>query len=140
MTSRWLRWLLPGVGLLVGFLVAFLVTGRNVSAGPSRPASVLEAILGMALVVAFLLAMWFLDGRSEAAMRLTGREPDERDERLESINRRALARTAQVMALILLGALIVANLAGGDTRPFAAFGAVLAMEYMGCFGWYRWRS
>ncbi len=60
-----------------------------------------------------------------------------RDERWESINLRALSLAAQAIAVILVGAFLVAQFGGADSTPYAWLGVVFALVYLGGLVWYR---
>ena len=62
------------------------------------------------------------------------------DERWESINNRALALAAQVIAVIILVVFLVTEYEGGDAMPYALLEAAFAAAYFGGILWYRWRQ
>jgi len=129
MTNRWSKWVVPIVGLVLGLLIS--------AAELAQHASPVEALLGFAIVAAYALAILLLQPRSETVSLLSGLPVDER---WASINQRALASAAQIIALVLLGAFIIVEFGGGDAMPYAAMAAVLGVAYLGSMMWYRWRS
>jgi hypothetical protein len=129
MTNRLSRWLVPGVGFVLGLLIAFAELGQHAS-----PA---QAALAFAVVGAYALGIRFFQARSETASLLSGLPADER---WESINQRALSLAAQVIAVVLVGVFLVVEYSGGDAIPYAVLGAVFALAYLGGILWYRWRS
>jgi hypothetical protein len=129
MTNLVTRWSVAVIGLVIGVLVAAATLGSNGTPG--------EAALSFAIVAAYTVALQLLRSRSDVAMLLTGLP---RDERWESINLRALALAAQVMAVILLIAFLVTQFRGGDALVYAWPGAVFAVSYLGGIAWYRARS
>ena len=62
------------------------------------------------------------------------------DERWASINTRALAAAAQLVAVVLVVAFLVVQFAGGDALPYAGIGAVFGVSYLGALAWIRSRS
>ena len=129
MTNRWSKWVVPIVGLVLGLLIS--------AAELAQHASPVEALLGFAIVAAYALAILLLQSRSETVSLLSGLPVDER---WASINQRALASAAQIIALVLLGAFIIVEFGGGDAMPYAAMAAVFGVAYLGSMMWYRWRS
>ena len=123
------RWSVPVVGFIIGILIAAALLGSHAS-----PA---QAALSFAIVAAYTIALQLLRSRSDVASLLTGLP---RDERWESINARALALAAQVIAVVVLIAFLVTQFAGGDAVAYAWLGAVFAVSYLGGIGWYRARS
>ena len=129
MTNRWSKWVVPIFGLVLGLLIA--------AAELAQHASLADALVGFAIVAAYALAILLLQSRSETVSLLSGLPVDER---WASINQRALASAAQIIALVLLGAFIIVEFGGGDAMPYAAMAAVLGVAYLGSMMWYRWRS
>ncbi len=134
MTSLIARWGVPVVGFVIGVLIAASMLGNH--------ATPLEAGLAFAIVAAYTVAIQLLRSRSDVASLLTGTP---RDERWESINNRALALAAQVMAIVILVAFLIAqfagkDFAGGSSIAYAWLCAVFAAAYLGGIGWYRLRS
>lgn len=129
MTNLVTRWSVAVIGLAIGLLVAAAMLGSH-----ATPA---EAALSFAIVAAYTVVLHLLRSRSDVASLLTGLP---RDERWESINLRALALAAQVMAVVLLVAFLATQFAGGDGIAYATMGAVFALSYLGGIGWYRLRS
>jgi len=129
MTNRWSKWVVPIVGLVLGLLIS--------AAELAQHASPVEALLGFAIVAAYALAILLLQPRSETVSLLSGLPVDER---WASINQRALASAAQIIAAVLLGAFLIVEFGGGDAMPYAAMAAVFGLAYLGSMMWYRWRS
>lgn len=129
MTNRWSKWVVPIVGLVLGLLIS--------AAELAQHASLAEALLGFAIVAAYALAILLLQSRSETVSLLSGLPVDER---WASINQRALASAAQIIAAVLLGAFIIVEFGGGDAMPYAAMAAIFGVAYLGSMMWYRWRS
>lgn len=129
MTNLVTRWSVAVIGLVIGLLVAAATMGSH-----GTPA---EAALSFGIVATYTLAVQLLRSRSDVASLLTGLP---RDERWESINLRALALAAQVMAVVLLVAFLVTQFGGGDALAYAWPGAVFAVSYLGGIAWYRARS
>jgi precorrin-3B methylase len=123
------RWFVPVVGIVLGLLIAAAELGRN--------ASPWEAVVSFAIVAGYALALRAFQSRSDMASVLSGLP---RDERWTSINVRALSIAAQVMAIVLVGGFLVAQVSGGDADTYARLGAIFAVAYLGGLGWYRWRS
>jgi hypothetical protein len=123
------RWLVPLVGLVLGLVIA--------AADYARYGSLAGAALAFAVMVAYVLAVLVLQARSETASLLAGLPVDER---WESINQRALASTAKVVAVVVLAAFIVAQITGGDAMAYAWLAAVVGLVYLGSIVWFRWRS
>jgi precorrin-3B methylase len=123
------RWFVPVVGIVLGLLIAAAELGRN--------ASPWEAVVSFAIVAGYALALRAFQSRSDMASVLSGLP---RDERWSSINVRALSIAAQVMAIVLVGGFLVAQVSGGDADTYARLGAIFAVAYLGGLGWYRWRS
>jgi hypothetical protein len=123
------RSLLP----LGGLALAFLIAAAELATG----APPVQAALAFAIVVGYALLVFALQSRSDVASVLSGLP---RDERWESINLRALALAAQLLAVALVGAFLVASFGHTDPMPYAWLGAVLALGYIGGIGWYRARS
>ena len=123
------KWFVPAVGFVIGILMAAAELGRN--------AAPWQAALAFAIVAVYALGLRLLQSRSETASLLSGLPVDER---WESINNRALALAAQVIAVVVLIAFLVTQFAGGDAVAYAWLGAVFAVSYLGGIGWYRARS
>ena len=123
------KWLVPAVGFVIGILMAAAELGRN--------AAPWQAALAFAIVAAYALGLRLLQSKSETASLLSGLPIDER---WESINNRALALAAQVIALVLLAAFLITQFSGGDATPYAMSVAVFAVAYLGGIVWYRWRQ
>ena len=123
------RWFVPAVGLVLGLLIAAAELGRN--------ASPWQAAVSFAIVAGYALALRALQSRSDMASLLSGLP---RDERWTSINLRALSLAAQVIAVVLVVAFLVAQFSGGDADTYARLGAIFAVAYLGGLVWYRWRS
>jgi hypothetical protein len=129
MTNRVARWSVAVIGLGIGLVVAVATLASH-----GTPA---EAALSFGIIGTYTIAIHVLRSRSDFARLLTGLP---RDERWESINLRALALAAQVMAVVLLVAFLVAQFGGGDALAYAWPGAVFAVAYLGGIAWYRARS
>ena len=123
------RWFVPAVGFVLGILIGAAELGRN--------ASPWQAALAFAIVAGYALALRALQSRSDMASLLSGLP---RDERWTSINLRALSLAAQVMAIVLVGAFLATQFAGGDADTYARLGAIFAVAYLGGLVWYRMRS
>jgi hypothetical protein len=123
------KWFVPAVGLLLGLLIAAAELGRN--------ASLWQAVVAFAIVAGYVLTLRALQSRSDMASLLSGLP---RDERWTSINLRALSLAAQVLAVVLVGAFLVAQFSGGDADTYARLGAIFAVAYLGGLIWYRSRS
>lgn len=123
------RWIVPALGLALGLVTAAATLGRD--------ASPIRAAVAFAVVAGYSLALLLLRSRSDVASVLSGVP---RDERWESINTRALALAAQVIAVVLLGAFLIVSFTGGEPTPYAWTGAVFALAYLGGIAWYRVRS
>jgi hypothetical protein len=123
------KWLVPAVGFVLGVLIAAAEMGRN--------ASPWQAALAFTIVAGYALALRALQSRSDMASLLSGLP---RDERWESINLRALSLAAQVIAVVLVVAFLVARFGGADADTYAWLGAVFAVAYLGGLIWYRSRS
>jgi len=123
------KWFVPVVGFVIGILMAAAELGRN--------AAPWQAALAFAIVAVYALGLRLLQSKSETASLLSGLPVDER---WESINNRALALAAQVIAVILLAAFLVTQFGGGDAMPYAATLAVFSIAYIGGIAWYRWRQ
>ena len=123
------KWFVPAVGFVLGILIAAAELGRN--------AAPWQAALSFAIVAGYALALRALQSRSDVASLLSGLP---RDERWESINNRALSLAAQVLAVVLTAAFIIAQFSGGDADTYARLGALFAVAYLGGLIWYRRRS
>jgi hypothetical protein len=123
------RWLVPAVGLGLGVVIA--------AAEYMRYESLAGAALAFAVMLAYVLAILVLQARSETASLLAGLPADER---WESINQRALAATAKVLAAVVLAAFVVAQVTGGDAMAYGWLAAVVGLVYLGGIVWFRWRS
>jgi len=123
------KWIVPVTGLLLGLLIAASLLGRN-----ATPA---QAAISFTIVVGYALVVRALQSRSDMASLLSGLP---RDERWESINMRALSLAAQVIAIVLVGAFLVAQFSGADAMTYAWLGAVFSVAYLGGIVWYRSRS
>jgi hypothetical protein len=123
------KWFVPAVGLVLGLLIAAAEMGRD--------AQPWQAVLAFAIVAGYALALRALQSRSDMASLLSGLP---RDERWTSINLRALSLAAQVMAVVLVAAFLVARFGGGDADTYARLGAIFAVAYLGGLIWYRSRS
>lgn len=123
------RWITPGFGLLLAVVMAAVDYHRSGSAQ--------EALVAFAIVAGYSLFVLVLQSRSETASLLAGLPVDER---WISINDRALARAAQVMAVFLSVLFVGVELTGGDAMPYAWSALVLVVAFLTATLWYRWRS
>jgi len=123
------KWFVPAVGFVIGLLMAAAELGRQ--------AAPWQVALEFAIVAAYALGLRLLQSRSETASLLSGMPVDER---WVSINNRALALAAQVIAIVLLAAFLVTQFGGGDAMPYAMSTAVFAVAYLGGIAWFRWRQ
>ena len=129
MTTSMSRWIVPAVGFVLGLLIAAALLGRD--------ASVAQAAIAFVIVAGYALALRALQSRSDLASVLSGLPTDER---WASINLRALSLAAQIIAIALVAAFLVAQFGGADATPYAWLGAVFAVTYLGGLIWYRSRS
>jgi len=129
MTTGMSRWVVPAVGFVLGLLIAAAEMGRNASPG--------QAAVAFAIVAGYAIALRVLQSRSDMASLLSGLP---RDEHWASINLRALSLAAQLIAVVFVGAFLVAQFGGADSTPYAWLGAVFALGYLGGLVWYRSRS
>ena len=120
---------MPAVGFVLGLLIAAALLGRHASLG--------QAAVAFVIVAGYAIALRVLQSRSDMASLLSGLP---RDERWESINLRALSLAGQLIAVVLVGAFLVAQFGGGDSMPYAWVGAVFGVGYLGGLLWYRSRS
>jgi uncharacterized membrane protein len=123
------KWFVPAVGFVIGIVFAAAELGSH--------ASPWQAALAFAIVAAYALGLRLLQSRSETASLLSGLPVDER---WESINNRALALAAQVIAIVLLVAFVATQFGGGDAMPYAMSLALFAVAYLGGILWFRWRQ
>jgi hypothetical protein len=114
---------------VLGILIALALLGSGASAA--------EAAVGFAIVAGYALIVRLIQSRSDVASLLSGRPTDER---WESINLRALSLSAQVIAVAIVGAFLVARFGGADATPYLWLAAVFAATYLGGIVWYRQRS
>ena len=129
MTTSMTRWIVPIFGVGLALLIAAAELGRH--------ASPIEALVAFAIVAGYALAVGVLQSRSDVASLLSGLPGDER---WASINVRALAVAAQVVAVVLVLAFVVVQFGGGDATPYAWLGAVFGVAYLGALVWIRSRS
>jgi hypothetical protein len=129
MTSTITKWTVPVAGFVLGILIALSLLGRD-----ATPA---EAAIAFAVVAGYAILLRLLQSRSDVASLLSGMP---RDERWDSINLRALSLAAQVIAVAIVGAYLVAQASGADPIPYAWLGALFAVTYLGGILWYRQRS
>ena len=129
MTTTMSRWAVPALSFVLGLLIAGAALGRD-----ATPA---QAAIAFACVAGYGALILVLRSRSDVASVLSGLP---RDERWESINVRALSLAAQVIAVVLVGAFLVASFSGRDPMPYAWVGAVFAVAYLSGLVWYRSRS
>jgi hypothetical protein len=129
MTNGMSRFLVPVVGFVLGLVIAAALMGHD--------ASPTQAAIAFLIVAGYGLLLLVLQSRSDVASLLSGLP---RDERWESINLRALSLAAQVVAVVLVAAFLLASFGNGDAMPYAWLGAVFAIVYLGGIVWYRVRS
>jgi hypothetical protein len=129
MTTGMSKWVVPAVGVVLGLLFAAAELGRQASLG--------QAALTFAIVAGYAIALRVLQSRSDVANLLSGLP---RDERWESINLRALSLAAEVIAVVIVAAFLVAQFGGADSTPYALIGAVFALAYLCGLVWFRGRS
>ena len=122
------RWLVPAFGIVIALVVAAVALARS---------SPLDAAITFMIVAGYALGLRLFQARSETASLLSGLPVDER---WAAINQRALSVAAQAMASILLAAFLLAQVTGGDWKPYALLGAAFAASYFGAVFWYRWRQ
>jgi uncharacterized membrane protein len=122
-------WRTPVVGVAIALVVAGIQYKSTGSAA--------EAIAVLAIVGGYALGLVALRSRSETAGVLSGVVVDER---YELIHQRALAFSAQVMAVVLVGAFVAMEVIGNDAAPYAWPAGVLGASYLAAMFWYRWRS
>jgi hypothetical protein len=123
------RWIVPVFGVGLALLIG--------AAELARHASPIEAIVAFMIVAGYALALRVLQSRSDVASVLSGMPGDER---WASINTRALAAAAQVVAVVLVVAFLVVQFGGGDALPYAGISAVFGVAYLGALAWIRTRS
>lgn len=123
------RWLMPITAIALGLAIA--------GADYVRARSLLGALAGFSIVVGYVVAVMLLQKRFETASVLAGVPVDER---WATINQRALASTAAVLAVVLVVAFVAAELTGGDALAYAGLAAIFTGVYLGSILWFRWRS
>jgi hypothetical protein len=123
------KWLVPGLSVVLGVLIAVALAGQH------QPPWLIA--VSFAIMAAYGAALLVLQRRSDVAQVLAGHPADER---WASINDRALALAAQVVALVVVVAFLVTTATGGDAMPYAWVGAVFGLVYLGGIAWYRLRS
>lgn len=122
-------WTVPIVGFVLGILIALSLLGRD-----ATPA---QAAIAFAISAGYALVLRALQSRSDVASLLSGMP---RDERWNWINLRALSFSAQVLAVAIVGAFLVAQFGEADATPYAWLGALFGVTYLGGIVWYRQRS
>ncbi len=128
MTSR-SKWVTPVFGLCLAAVMGLVELKRS--------GSTLSAGLAAAVVAGYAIALLILRSRSETVGALSGLPVDER---WISINQRALAFAAQIVAVFLVAAFLITEFAGGAALPYAWSAVALTAAYLGGVLWYRWRS
>jgi hypothetical protein len=98
--------------------------------------SAFDGIVVMAIIGGYVLALTVLRSRSDTAGVLAG---DVVDERWQLIHQRALALTAQLIAVVLVAAFVITDATGGNAAPYSWPAAVVGATYLGGVLWYRWR-
>jgi uncharacterized membrane protein YedE/YeeE len=91
----------------------------------------------VAILVAFIGAIWVLQTRSETASALAGKPVDER---WQLINERAMAVATAFGLFTAVAGFAVMEALGHDNWQFAAMALVLSGGYLVGVGWYRWRA
>jgi hypothetical protein len=129
MTSTITKWTVPVAGFVLGILIALSMLGRD--------ATPIQAAIAFAVVAGYAILLRLLQSRSDVASLLSGMP---RDERWDSINLRALSLAAQVIAVAIVGAFLVAQASDADATPYTWLGALFAATYLGGILWYRQRS
>jgi hypothetical protein len=129
MTSTITKWTVPVAGFVLGILIALSMLGRD--------ATPVQAAIAFAVVAGYAILLRLLQSRSDVASLLSGMP---RDERWDSINLRALSLAAQVIAVAIVGAFLVAQASDADATPYTWLGALFAATYLGGILWYRQRS
>jgi hypothetical protein len=119
--------------LVVG-VVAGLVIGAAELVGGG---TIALAAISTAIPIGYALLVTLLARRSETASVLAGRPVDER---WEVMNQEAAAWALGISAIVILAAFVVADATGGDWRPFAFTGAVMAVAYVGSLAAIRLRG
>jgi xanthine/uracil permease len=120
MTNRTRRsWTTLLVGLVVAAVIAVIEVRRYDSA--------FDGIVVMAIIGGYVLALTVLRSRSVV------------DERWQLIHQRALALTAQLIAVVLVAAFVITDATGGNAAPYSWPAAVVGATYLGGVLWYRWR-
>lgn len=109
--------------LLVGLGVAFVLVAADLLAG----SSLLKLVLSPAIVLAYAVVVTVLARRSETMGVLAGRPIDERS---EHISLEACAWALGASAVVVLGAVVVAQATAGEWLPYAFIGAVMAASYL----------
>ncbi|MEX1169547.1 MAG: hypothetical protein WEE50_05330 [Chloroflexota bacterium] len=122
-------WTVPIVGFVLGILIALSLLGRD--------ATPVQAGIAFAISAGYALVLRALQSRSDVASLLSGMP---RDERWDWINLRALSLSAQVIAIAIVGAFLVAQFNGADATPYAWLGALFGATYLAGIVWYRQRS
>jgi hypothetical protein len=129
MTNRIEKWVTPAFGLVLAVVMAAVELRRSGSAP--------QAIAVLAIVGGYAVAVFILRSRSETFGLLAGVPVDER---WASINQRALASAAVVIAVATVGAFVIVEYSGGDPMPYALMASIFALAYLGSILWFRWRS
>jgi hypothetical protein len=122
-------WTVPIVGFVLGILIALSLLGRD--------ATPIQAGIAFAISAGYAIILRVLQSRSDVASLLSGMP---RDERWDSINLRALSLSAQVVAVAIVGAFLMAQFGEADATPYAWLGALFGATYLGGILWYRQRS
>jgi hypothetical protein len=123
------RWFVPALALVIGLLIVVAEAGSG-----AKP---VQYAIGFLIVAGYAVGLVLLQSRSDLAKLLSGLPADER---WETFNLRALSTAAQVIAVVLVGAFLVAQFTGGDPMTYAWLGAVFSLAYLGSLIWYRARS
>jgi len=96
-----------------------------------------RAAVSTTIPIAYAVLVTILARRSETVSVLAGHPVDER---WELMNQEAAAWALGISAIAILGAFVVTDAMGGDWRPFAFIGAVMAAAYVGSLAVIRLRG
>jgi hypothetical protein len=118
----------PATGLIIG---AVLI-GIELSQG----ARLDRAAGGIAIVFAYVAALWFFQNRSETVSVLAGRPVDEL---WGVIHQRAIAAAATIAAIVALVGFGAMEWLGRESWQFGLMAGVIGFGYIAGVIWYRWR-
>ena len=108
------------VGLVIGMIMAGGAFAGGAGAG--------EAALSFGIVAGYALVVTIAGRRSETASALAGRPVDER---WEHIGLEACALALGVSSVAVLVGVLVAQVTGGDWKPYALIACVMGVSYLG---------